>query len=334
MRYKKFPRLEIKKLQQSVLSRSQSNHKNNTTMSVLPKDFNLELLTAGEPEKHSGKDEYTTIGVKYAGKKFKVIVPHPGIFCNSLSEAPKNPHKLTQGISLETPELVNMHKAASDKLLQMVVDAAQHPNMPKFCKNFKSVQDILQARKFGTTVKTMIHYPEKRDAKGNGTGEPDPEATPKCYLSLIRSAADHKETPSKIWTNYYSAAMLNAKTSAAIKAGQLKESDFVFDPLDLKKKGVAMKAMPCYEVTDIYIADGNIVVRMGLSEVYILKFETKESQARKELRGQIALAGIEIEGPGAIPDEEETTDGPPVESMKVESPQNSNEKEFVVNITE
>lgn len=313
---------------------SKRTKRNFVTMSgaLQPKDFNPELLSSQEPVKNTGDNEYTTIDIKYGGKEFKCITPYPGVFCNAIGEAPKNPHKLTQGFSLETPEQVKMHEEASKIIFGFIVKHRNHPNMPAFCKNMDSVEKIMSAKDLGTTVKTLIHYPEKRDDKGNGTGKPDPDATPKCYPRLIRSGVNHPETPSKIWTTYYSAAILSGKVDAMIKAGKAKEDDYKFDPLELFKRKACYKAMPCYSINDIYLAPGNIIIRCSVSEVYIIKFEEKESQARKELRGQLAMAGIEIEGPGALPEAPEDGEEPK-NTVEVDPPSGGDEG-FTVTVTE
>lgn len=311
-------------------------YKQPDTMSVQPDTFNVSHLTGSEPVKHTGKDEYTTIPIKYGGNRLRVLIPYPGVFCNAIGESPKNPHKLTQGFSLETPQMVKMHEDATKALFELVVKYRDHPNMPKFCKNFRSVDAIMQAKKFGTTVKGLIHRPEKRDGNGQSTGEEDPDATPKCYVSLMRSSANHPETPSKIWTRYYSAKLLDPAIDAQIKSGILKEESFSFNPLDLLKRKTAMKAMPCYDVSDIYIADGNIVIRCAMSEVYIVKFETQESPARKELRSQVAKAGVTIDGPGELPKPMNSDDRKKkrdVEDMPMGDPEDP-DADFVVEVTE
>ena len=57
-----------------------------------------------------------------------------------------------------------------------------------------------------------------------------------------------------------------------IQSGQKTEDEFKFDP-----KSTGMKFMPVVSVSDIYLSPGNVIIRMAISEAYIIKFEAKES---------------------------------------------------------
>lgn len=316
-------------------------------MSVTPETFNPELVTVCKPVKHTGDNEYCTLSILYGGRKIKNLMPWPGVYCNPIGSAPKNPHKLTQGISHDTPESVKMAEEATLKIWEGFLQHCSHEDMPKFCRNMKTVEQIYQARDLGVNVKGILHYPEKRDEKGNPTGERDPEATPKCYARLIRSGPNHPENPGKIWTRYYSASILDAEVAARIKEGSAQESDYTFDALDLMKKKLGMKAMVEYSPSDIYVAAGNIIIRTSLNEVYVVGFEKPESQAKKALKSMIAESGIKIEGPSMVlPDfneEDSPTTSPPnsnhknQEQISVGAPSsdnNSNEPVFNINVTE
>jgi hypothetical protein len=270
-------------------------------MSCTPETYAKEKITVLPPKAGSkAGNNFCTMDVKYGGKKFSFFPTKP-IFGNAIAENPKKAGDYSQGFSLETPELVNLAQTASDTILQAIVDNRDHDAMPKFVKKLDSVEKIYAAKDMGVTVKTIIHRPEARDEKGKPSGKPDPTATPKLYAGWIQCGPDHKETPNKIFTRYLSARVLNEDVDRAIKAGKDKEANYVFDPLGLFKSKSNMKCLPTIGVNDVYLADGQISIRLSLSEVYIVEFATQESVARKELRLAAAKSGEKYDGPTAMP---------------------------------
>lgn len=272
-------------------------------MSITPGEYDKTKLAISKPEKHINEGtENCTLTIKYAGKDFQYYVPDACVG-TPLSENPKKPGQLTQGWNVDTPAWRAMLEDVSRQCLQAVVDNRMADGMPKFIRGMDSIEKIMTAKTMGIHVKTVIHFPEKQDSQGHPTGVIDPDATPKAYVRMIQNGKNPKKgVPNQVWTNFRSALVLRPDIAEKIAKGIEKDEKYSFDAWKMHKAQQAMKGMPSITISDIYVADGNIIIRQSLSECFITEFTTKESQARKNLRSDIVRNGREITGPTMLPD--------------------------------
>jgi hypothetical protein len=278
-----------------------------------PEQFDGTKINVEEPKAgSSGGNDFVTLNIKYGGGNFNYYNPS-AVKLTKINENPKKKDGLSQGVVLETEALRKMSIEASRVILEGVVKHRNHPLMPGFCKNFDSVEKIMQAKAFGLKVKTLIHYPEIKGPDGKATGQPDPEALPLSYGKLIQSGPNHPKHPNTIFTKYWSAGILDAGNDAMIKAGKIKEDAFKFDARKIFASQSAMKGMPGVTVSDVYIAQGNLIIRVAISEVYITEWVTNESQTKKGLMEEIKKSGVKMDGPMSLPDvppPDKQSDGP------------------------
>ncbi len=267
-----------------------------------PETFDGTKLALEEPKAgQANGNDFVTLNIKYGGGMFNFFEKTP-VKLTKIKENPKKKDGLSQGVVLETESFRNMCINASRIILEKIVEQRNHPLMPPFVKNFDSIEKIMQAKAYGLKVKTLIHFPEKKDVTGKSTGQPDPDALPLIYGKLIQSGPNHPKHPNTVFTKYWSAGILDATNDALIKARRLKEEDFKFDARKVFATGSGMRGMPSITVSDVYIAQGNIIVRVAISEVYITEWVTGESPVKKNLMEEFKKTGVKVEGPMALPD--------------------------------
>lgn len=281
-------------------------------------EFDGTKINVEEPKAGSSNgNDFVTLNIKYGGGNFNFFEKNP-VKLTKINENPKKKDGLSQGVVLETEALKNLAVNGSRIILEGVVKHRNHPLMPAFVKTFDSVDKIMQAKTFGLKVKTLIHYPETKGADGKSTGQPDPEAQPLMYGKLIQSGPTHAKSPNTVFTKYWSAGILDAANDAMIKARRMKEDDFKFDPRKVYASQSAMKGMVGISVSDVYIAQGNLIIRVAISEVYITEWVTNESQTKKGLTEHIKKSGIKVEGPMALPDAPPPQDDPSKQGPKTQ----------------
>jgi len=276
--------------------------------SFTPENFDATRLTVDEP-KHGNKagNDFITMSIKYGGGQFNFFENHP-VTMTRISENPKKKDGLSQGVRLENEAFKKLAIDASRIILEAVVTYRNHPVIAQyapFVKNFDSVEKIMQAKAFGLKVKTLVHFVEKKDNAGKGTGQADTEIAPLMYGKLIQSGpnpSDPKTAPNTIFTKHWSAGILDPTNDALIKARRAKEEDFKFDPRKVFASQSGMKGMPGVNVGDVYIAQGNLIIRTSITEVFITEWVTGESMVKKGLMEEIKKSGIKVEGPMALPD--------------------------------
>lgn len=293
-------------------------------MSITPQQFDENKLSVGKPVPgEEGGTKFATLPILYDGKPFKFFLTD-AVNMTRLSENPQKPGQLqlSQGIVLENETLKKMFVQATRKIFEGLIEHRNDSNMPAFMRNMMKVDDIMQAKKFGTKVKGLVHFPELKDAGGKPNGVIDETANPVFYAKMIQSGAAPKKKdtkPNEIFTKFWSAAILNPENDYLIKKGKVKESSFEFKALDIFKSKSAMKGIPSGAVNDIYVAAGTITIRSSISEVYITEFVSGESEVKKNLRTHLIKEGrANISGPTALPNAEpddvdetvNTDDGP------------------------
>lgn len=285
-------------------------------MSFKPAEYDPSKLSIGEPEASDGAYDYATMKFSYAGGRLSFYMPgdnagDPGVQGSRISENPKKPGQLTQGVHVKGDSFLKMAEDIQNRAFQAIIDHKDHKGMPKNIKNFTSVEEL---KKLFPSIKGMIHYPMKKDAKGNSTDQRDPEADPMFYFTLMRAALDGPKQ-GEIYSKYYSAQMLSPATEAAIKRGERRESEFIFpvitDPKQPAKKGLfesktGMKMIPTIIVGDVFVSANNIKIRSSISDSYIREFRSGEPQSRQNVRS--IMAGIAMDEALVVPDAPEEND--------------------------
>ena len=297
-------------------------------MSFVTESFDVSKIVVEKPALVKTKEgDSCILKIKYGGGEFSFF-NKGAVKCTAVNENPKQPGKYSQGIYLETEALKKLAQEASKKILEEICKYSDHDNMTAlgpFVRQWTSPDKIMALKEMGGNVKTLIHYPEKKDKAGKSTGEIDPEATPLMYGKLIQSGPNHETQPNTIFTKYWDASVLTPENDAAIKAQKKKDSDFAINPKDLIASKTAMKAMPSMVISDVYVAKGNCIIRIAVSEQYVTEFIAKESQGRKNLKAALLADGIvDIKSPGAMPTaasgsdgEDGHEEGPPPEEIQV-----------------
>lgn len=271
-------------------------------MSINPEQFDETKLSVAKPVPgEEAGNKFATCTILYDGKPFNYYLTD-AVNMTRINENPQKAGQYSQGIRLETEALKKMMLRANQVLFEKLLEHRTDPNMPAFMRNLNNVEAVMQAKKFGTKVKGLVHFTEKKDSKGVATGEIDESLVPLTYGKLIQSGPKHKDKPNQCFTKYWSAAILNPENDFMIKKGKVKEASFAFNPLDIFKSKTGMKGMPAGGVSDFYIATGSIIMRSFISEVYITEFVSGESEVKKNLKTHLMREGkSNISGPTALP---------------------------------
>ena len=286
--------------------------------SIQPSEYESAKFSVNEPVKADSTFDFSVMKFVYAGGtpgKFNIYFPgdpaDPGVKLSKISENPKKPGSLTQGMHVTDDATLRMLKDMETKAFEAVIKHKDHKDMPKIISKYASVE---QLKLMFPSVKGFLHYPKKRNAAGQPTDEIDPEADPMFYYSLMRANMDGPKK-GEIFSKYYSAQMLSPNIEAAIKRGEKRESDFLFpvvtDPKQPSKVGLfetktGMKAIPTIIIGDVFISGDKIKVRCSISDGYIREFTSGEPPSRKNVKN--ILAGITTEAvvmPAAAPAEDQ-----------------------------
>jgi len=306
-------------------------------MSIQPKEFQKEKFTVHEPKKSEGAYDYATLAFGYGGRKFDFFLPgtdpaNPGVNMTKISENPKKPGTLSQGVVIENDEdLLNMCKYIETEALNAVIKYKSHENMPKNLAKFK---DVEQLKEMFPSVKLIVHFPKKKDEKGKATTEVEQDASPLLYFNLMRASLTG-DKKGEIFTKYFSAQLLDQDIEAAVKRGERKESEFLFPVVNnpvTKARGLfesksGMRGLPTIMGGDIFCSSDKIKIRMSLSNAYILGFRSSEPESRTKAKQVMAASGIRMTEALVMPNapEENTEGGEPGNTVnnKIEPPPSS-----------
>jgi hypothetical protein len=258
-------------------------------------NFDVANVLVGAPIKSTDSNKYHSFPIRYKSGQFGVMETAT-VSATRLKDDPKNkPNILSQGFHLENKTTRTLLEQAENAIWEgLLKQKKSDPELPNYLKDAESVADLKAAGKF-IKMKGLVHYPKAKDSKGNMTKEIDPNITPLVYGKLIQCGAKHKETPFKIHSKYYDAAILSASVKLAISEGRDKMENYLLKAEDLWKKKLAFKAKWVMVIGDVFVSDTVLKIRRSITEVWVVSFVTSESMASKAMAEAIATSGEKIE---------------------------------------
>jgi hypothetical protein len=254
-------------------------------------NFDVTNIVVGAPVKSTDSNKYHSFPIRYKAGQFGVMETQTVMATRLKDDKEKKPNILSQGFHLENKATKDLLEAADEAIWAgLLKHKGADPDLPNFLKDAESVADLKAAGKF-IKMRGLVHYPKAKDAKGNMTKEIDPKITPLVYGKLIQCGAKHKDTPFKVFSKYYDAAILNSTVKRAIKEGTDKVENYLIKAEDLWKKNLAFKAKWCMVVGDVYVSDTVLKIRRSITEVWVVSFVANETVASKAMAAAMETTG-------------------------------------------